>query len=261
MNVFSFAKMKKKGVPISMVTAYDSSSAAIVQAADVDCILVGDSLAMTMHGQKSTLGASVQMMSLHTKAVRQGASDAFIVGDLPFLSYRKGLAQAMDAVQAIMQAGANAVKLEGVRGSEQIIAHIVESGVPVMGHLGLVPQSVNGLGGYRVQGKSKLQEEILLQDALELQRLGCFAVVLECVPSEVGKKVSQELKIPTIGIGAGSDCDGQVLVWQDLLGINKEFQPKFVRKYLSGFELMRDALNSYNRDVKSRNFPSEEEGF
>ncbi len=261
MNVISFAKMKKKGVPISMVTAYDSWSAAIVQESEIDCILVGDSLAMTMHGQQSTLGANIQMMSLHIAAVRKGAPQAFIIGDMPFLSYRKGLTQAMDAVQAIMQAGANAVKLEGVAGSEKIIAHIVESGVPVMGHLGLVPQSVNGLGGYRVQGKSKPQEEVLLQQALDLQELGCFSLVLECVPASVGNKISQQLQIPTIGIGAGSGCDGQVLVLQDLLGVNKEFQPKFVRKYLHGYDLIKDALNQYDADVKSREFPSQDEEF
>ncbi len=261
MNVISFAKMKKRGRPISMVTAYDSSSAAIVQASDVDCILVGDSLAMTMHGQESTLGASLPMMCLHIAAVRAGAPEAFIVGDMPFLSYRKGLPLAMEAVEKIMQAGANAIKLEGVRGSQQIIAHIVESGVPVMGHLGLVPQSVNSLGGYKVQGKSKSQEEILLQEAKELERLGCFAVVLECVPRAVGKKISQELLIPTIGIGAGKDCDGQVLVWQDLLGMNKKFCPKFVRKYLEGFELIKKSLNDFNADVKSGEFPSLEEEF
>jgi len=214
MNVISFAKMKKKGTPISMVTAYDSSSAAIVQASQVDCILVGDSLAMTMHGQQSTLGASLQMMCLHIAAVRAGAPDAFVVGDMPFLSYRKGLPEAMNAVEKIMQAGANAVKLEGVKGSQEIIAHIVESGVPVMGHLGLVPQSVNSLGGYKVQGKSKSQEEVLQREAKELERLGCFALVLECVPATVGKSISEQLLIPTIGIGAGNDCDGQVLVWQ-----------------------------------------------
>ncbi len=261
MNVLNFAKMKKKGDIISMVTAYDSTSAAIVQASDIDCILVGDSLAMTMYGYKSTLEASLQMMCLHIAAVRRGAPDAFIVGDMPFLSYRKGLTSAMDAVQAIMQAGANAVKLEGVVGSQSVISHIVDSGVPVMGHLGLVPQSVNSLGGYRVQGKGKSQEEVLLQQSLELQELGCFSLVLECVPASVGNLVSQQLQIPTIGIGAGNGCDGQVLVWQDLLGMNTQFQPKFVRKYLEGAKLMKEALNSFNKDVKSKNFPSQDEEF
>ena len=261
MNVLDFIKMKKRGEVISMVTVYDSTSAAIVQESDVDSILVGDSLAMTMHGYPSTLEASLQMMCLHIAAVRRGAPKAFIVGDMPFLSYRKGLTRAMDAVHAIMQAGANAVKLEGIKGSQEVIAHIVNSGVPVMGHLGLVPQSVNSLGGYRVQGKGRLQEEVLLQQSQELQELGCFSLVLECVPASVGNKISQQLQIPTIGIGAGNGCDGQVLVWQDLLGMNTLFQPKFVRKYMEGASLMKEALNSYNKDVKSRKFPSQDEEF
>ncbi len=261
MNVLDFAKMKKKQIPISMVTAYDSWSSAIVESSGVDCILVGDSLAMTMHGFGSTIPATVEMMSMHVAAVRRGAPSAFVVGDLPFLSYRKGLSEAMDAVQSLMQAGANAVKLEGVKGSEEIIEHIVGSGVPVMGHLGLIPQSVNGLGGYKVQGKTQSKEDILLGEALALQKLGCFSVVLECVPSAVGKRISQELAIPTIGIGAGCDCDGQVLVLQDLLGLNSDFKPKFVRKYMEGISLIKEALDSYDADVKAKKFPSADEEF
>src|SRR5262249_33605137 len=214
-----------------MITCYDYSSARAVAESTIDCILVGDSLAMTMHGYATTLSATTEMMALHTAAVAKGAPSKFIVADLPFLSYRKGLTEAMDSVHELMKAGAHAVKLEGVRGHADIVRHIVDSGVPVMGHLGLTPQSVHALGGMKVQARTNAAVKLLLSQARELEDAGCFAIVLECVPTEVARKVTELLKIPTIGIGAGPHVNGQVLVYQDMIGLNPGFKPKFLRVY------------------------------
>ncbi len=226
---------------ISMVTCYDYSSARAVADSNIDCILVGDSLAMVMHGHPTTLSATTAMMALHTAAVARGAPAKFIVADLPFLSYRKGLKDAMDSVQELMSAGAHAVKLEGVRGHAAIVRHIVESGVPVMGHLGLTPQSINLLGGMKVQARTDAAVEILAGQAFELEEAG--------------------LKIPTIGIGAGPNVDGQVLVYQDVLGLNPGFKPKFLRVYANTFGVIQTALNAYDRDVKGGGFPSEGDSY
>lgn len=244
-----------------MVTCYDYSSARAVDSSNVDCILVGDSLAMTMHGHPNTLSVTTAMMALHTAAVARGAPSKFIIADMPFLSYRKGLKEAMDSVHQLVGAGAHAVKLEGVRGHAEIIRHIVESGVPVMGHLGLRPQSVNLLGGMKVQARTDKEIELLASQAAEIEQAGCFSLVLECVPSEAARKVTELLKIPTIGIGAGSGVDGQVLVFQDLLGLNPGFEPKFLRTYADTFEVIKTALDAYDRDVKSGDFPSESESY
>jgi 3-methyl-2-oxobutanoate hydroxymethyltransferase len=251
MNVLEFQKMKDEGRKISMVTCYDYSSARAVAESSIDCILVGDSVAMTIHGYPTTLSATTAMMALHTAAVARGAVNKFIIADLPFLSYRKGLKDAMDSVHELMSAGAHAVKLEGVRGHAEIIRHIVDSGVPVMGHLGLTPQSVHQLGGMKV----------LSSQARELEAAGCFAIVLECVPYEAARIVTELLKIPTIGIGAGANVSGQVLVYQDLIGLNPGFKPKFLRVYANAFEIIQTALNDYNNDVKAGLFPSESEGY
>jgi 3-methyl-2-oxobutanoate hydroxymethyltransferase len=261
MNVLDFQKMKNASRKISMVTCYDYSSARAVADSDIDCILVGDSLAMVMHGHPTTLSATTAMMALHTAAVARGAPAKFIVADLPFLSYRKGLKDAMDSVQELMSAGAHAVKLEGVRGHADIVRHIVESGVPVMGHLGLTPQSINLLGGMKVQARTDAAVDILAGQARELEEAGCFSLVLECVPSEAAQKVTDLLKIPTIGIGAGPNVDGQVLVYQDVLGLNPGFKPKFLRVYANTFGVIQAALNAYDRDVKGGGFPSESESY
>jgi 3-methyl-2-oxobutanoate hydroxymethyltransferase len=261
MNVLDFQKMKNDGRKISMVTCYDYSSARAVTDSNIDCILVGDSLAMVMHGHPTTLSATTAMMALHTAAVARGAPAKFIVADLPFLSYRKGLKDAMDSVQELMSAGAHAIKLEGVRGHADIVRHIVESGVPVMGHLGLTPQSINLLGGMKVRARTSAAVEMLAAQARELEEAGCFSLVLECVPSEAARKVTDLLKIPTIGIGAGPDVDGQVLVYQDVLGLNPGFKPKFLRVYANTFRVTQDALNAYDRDVKDGHFPSESESY
>ncbi|HUP58399.1 MAG TPA: 3-methyl-2-oxobutanoate hydroxymethyltransferase [Bdellovibrionota bacterium] len=261
MNVLDFQKMKDEKRKISMVTCYDYSSARIVNESKVDCILVGDSLAMTMHGLPTTLGATVEMMTLHTAAVARGAPSKFIVADMPFLSYRKGLEPAMDCVRELMAAGAHAVKLEGVRGHADLVAHIVDSGVPVMGHLGLTPQSVNQLGGMKVQARTEAAVECLASQARELEKAGCFSLVLECVPSGAARKVTELLSIPTIGIGAGSDTSGQVLVYQDLLGMNPSFRPKFLRTFANSHESVLAAMNRYDEEVKSQSFPNEKESY
>lgn len=244
-----------------MITCYDYTSARIAAASEVDCLLIGDSLAMTMHGHKTTLNASVNMMALHTSAVARGAGEKFIVADLPFMSYRKSLSANMTAVEKIMKAGAHAVKLEGAAGNLELVRHLVDSGVPVMGHLGLTPQSVNQLGGFKVQGRDEKAQRIISEHALQLQDAGAFSVVLECVPTSLAKKITDSLEIPTIGIGAGPHCDGQVLVMQDLLGMNIDFKPKFVKTYLNGFELVKLAFNTFHQEVTSGTFPSEKESF
>jgi 3-methyl-2-oxobutanoate hydroxymethyltransferase len=261
MNVLDFQAYKQKDEKIVMLTCYDYTTARIVQDTDVDVILVGDSAAMVMHGHATTLPADIDMMCRHVEAVARGAADKFIVGDMPFLSFRQSLADTMRTVSRLMQAGAHAVKLEGIAGNEDTIAHIVQSGVPVMGHLGLTPQSVNQLGGYRVQGRGDDGAAALTQAALACEEAGCFALVLECVPDAVAAEVTAALRIPTIGIGAGAQTDGQVLVMQDLLGLNTDFKPKFVRRYFDGSRLWQDAFNRYSSDVKEGRFPAAGESF
>ncbi len=260
-SVLDFQKKKALGERISMVTSYDTWSAKIVGDSSIDCILVGDSASMVMHGFPSTVHADLDMMVAHVGAVSRGASQKFIVGDIPFLMHRKSRAILMDTVDKIMKAGAHAVKLEGAKGLLEDIAHIVESGVPVMGHLGLTPQSVNQLGGFRVQGKGDAAAREILADAQSLQKAGCFAIVLECIPASLAEEVTNSLEIPTIGIGSGAHTSGQVLVLQDLLGMDPGFQPKFVRRYLEGYELIKDAMDQFDSDVKSRAFPLQKESF
>lgn len=261
MKVQDFRARKRDGVRISMVTCYDSWSAALIAETDMDCVLVGDSAAMVVHGHDTTLPADMDMMVAHTAAVRRGGPQLFIVGDMPFLSYRKGLTVAMDNIGALMRAGANAVKLEGANGNLELIRHGVESGVPIMGHLGLTPQSVNQLGGFRVQGRGDAAAAKLVEQAVELEDAGCFALVLEAVPASLAAEVTERLRIPTIGIGAGARVDGQVLVFQDLLGLTTAFRPKFVRTWMDGATTIRDALQAYHDDVVSGAFPNGEESY
>jgi 3-methyl-2-oxobutanoate hydroxymethyltransferase len=244
-----------------MVTCYDAWSAALIAQSSIDCILVGDSLAMVVYGHDTTLPADVATMAAHVAAVRRGAPDAFIIGDMPFLSFRRGLAAGIDAAGELMRAGAQAVKLEGAAGNLELIRHLVESGVPVMGHLGLTPQSVHQLGGFKVQARSAEAAARLLEQAHELEGAGCFSVVLEAVPSEVASEVTAAVGIPTIGIGAGGGVDGQVLVLQDLLGVNTAFRPRFVRTWMDGATLIRDALDAYHSDVVRGDFPNGGESY
>jgi 3-methyl-2-oxobutanoate hydroxymethyltransferase len=260
-SVLDFAAAKAAGRKISMVTCYDASLARVLEATAVDCILVGDSAAMVMHGHTDTLAATVDLIAMHTAAVRRGAPSRFLIADLPFLSFRKGVPAALDAVAAMMRAGAQAVKLEGVAGHEDVITAITGSGVPVMGHLGLTPQSVNALAGYRVQGRSEDDAMRIIDEARRVEELGCFSLVLECVPSALASRITRSLTIPTIGIGAGIDCDGQVLVLQDLLGLSNGHRPKFLRTYLDGFGQVRDAVDRFDRDVKQGAFPAAAESY
>ena len=260
-TVLDFQKAKKAAQKISMLTCYDYTMATLVAESTIDVILVGDSLAMTMHGHSDTLPATPELMALHVAAVRRGAPSKFIVGDMPFLAHRGSLDSTLSAVAQIMRAGAQAVKIEGIQGSAQTIAHIVESGVPVMGHLGLTPQSVHQFGGFKVQATGNEAGEWLLGQARMLQDAGAFALVLECVPALVAKYVTENLDIPTIGIGAGPDCSGQVLVLQDMLGLNPKFKPKFVRTFLDGHALLKTAFDDYDRLVKMREFPTEKESY
>jgi 3-methyl-2-oxobutanoate hydroxymethyltransferase len=260
-DVSDFARFKADGRKISIVTAYDAWSARIIARSQVDAILVGDSAAMVMHGYPTTLPATVQQMAVHTRAVASSANGKLVIADLPFLSYRKGIPAAMRAVGALVTNGAQAVKLEGVDGHEDVIRHIVGSGVPVMGHLGLTPQSVNRFGGYRVQGRSEIDAARLLGHAHALQDLGCFSIVLECIPPPLAAHITSEVALPTIGIGAGAGTDGQVLVLHDLLGLDTRHAPRFVRRYVEGERLFLDALNAYDGDVKEVRFPNPEESY
>ena len=258
MTICDFQAKKTSGEKITVVTCYDFTSAAILDKTSIDCLLVGDSLAMTMHGFRDTIAATTDMMALHTAAVSRGAKNKFIVGDMPFLSFRSSLNENIAAVRALMQAGAHAVKLEGAKGNTEFISHLVHSGVPVMGHIGLTPQFLHQLGGYKVQGKTEESAKLLLEEAMVLEKAGCFALVLECVPAAVAKNITKKLNIPTIGIGAGAETDGQVLVFQDLLGLNADFSPKFVRKFMDGTTLITQAIEDYAQSVKTKEFPSRE---
>lgn len=261
MNIHTFRQRKEDRQKISMVTCYDHWSAQILNDTDVDCLLVGDSLAVVMHGFDSTVHATLEMMELHVAAVARGAPDKFIVADMPFMTCNKGLEPAMNAVERLMRAGANAVKIEGDTHQVELIRHIVDAGVPVMGHLGLTPQSIHNLGGHRVQAKTQAEAERLMEGARRLEEAGCFAIVLECIPVKLGACVSHALGIPTIGIGAGPNTDGQVLVLHDLLGVNPHFKPRFLRQYANGFSVVSDAVNRYHGEVVNQEFPSLQESY
>ncbi|MDO8803256.1 MAG: 3-methyl-2-oxobutanoate hydroxymethyltransferase [Elusimicrobiota bacterium] len=254
MKITDFYKYKKPGRKISVITAYDYTMAVLAAESAIDCVLVGDSLAMVMHGHGSTIAATVAMMALHTAAVSRAVKEKLVIADMPFLSMRKGLAPAMRAVEKLARAGAQAVKVEGVEGHGKIIAHIIKSDMPVMGHLGLTPQSINKFGGYKAQGKDPASAERLAAQALELEKLGCFALVLECVPAALAERITASLRIPVIGIGAGQFTDGQVLVMQDMLGLYGE-PPSFVKKYLDGRQLVVRALNEFDSEIKNSVFP------
>lgn len=260
MNILDFKKAK--GVsPLTMLTCYDFWSAKILNQSKVDALLVGDSVAMVCHGFDNTLHADMPMMESHTAAVARGAPQKLIIADLPFLSFRLGKFHAAECAGKLLRAGAQAVKLEGVTGHEDVVEHLVGSGIPVMGHIGLTPQSVHQLGGFRVQGKENQAALRLQAEALRLQELGCFAVVLECVPSSLAQIITQSLKIPTIGIGAGPLVDGQVLVLQDMLGASGEFRPKFLKTYADLDGQIRAAADTFAAETGAGDFPSEKESY
>lgn len=261
MTMMMWQARKNAKEKISMVSCYDYISAKLVSQSKIDALLVGDTLAMLVYGHPTTVPATIDMMTLHTGAVVRGAPNKFVVADLPFLSYRQGLIHAMRCVEKLMQAGAQAIKLEGAQGNFEFISHMVSSGVPVMGHLGLMPQFVNQVGGFCVQGKDETIAKKILADAVLLQSAGCFALVLECVPVNLGQEITQTLNIPTIGIGAGPYTDGQVLLFHDLLGFNLSFKPKFLKTYFESEPLFLEALNHYDQEVKAGIFPSLAESY
>jgi 3-methyl-2-oxobutanoate hydroxymethyltransferase len=254
--------MKEKGEKIAMLTAYDFSSARIIDGAGIDIILVGDSASNVMAGHETTLPITLDQMIYHAQSVVRGIHRCLIVVDLPFGAYQGNSKEALNsAIRIMKETGAHAVKLEGGEEVIESITRIVSSGVPVMGHLGLTPQSIYKFGTYQVRGKEEAEAEKLRADAKKLQEAGCFAIVLEKIPAMLAKDVSESLSIPTIGIGAGKFCDGQVLVMHDMLGINHEFKPRFLRQYADLHHIMTDAVQHYISDVKARDFPNDQEQY
>ncbi|MEY3422331.1 MAG: 3-methyl-2-oxobutanoate hydroxymethyltransferase [Bacteroidota bacterium] len=254
--------MKEQGEKISMLTAYDYSMAKILDAAGIDILLVGDSASNVMAGHETTLPITLEQMIYHAQSVIRAVERSFVVVDLPFGSYQGNSTKALNSAIAIMkESGAHAVKLEGGAEIEESVRRILSAGVPVMGHLGLTPQSIYKFGTYSVRAKEEAEAQKLYEDALLLQEIGCFAIVLEKIPATLGRKVAEALHIPVIGIGAGNGTDGQVLVVHDMLGITKDFNPRFLRRYLNLYETIKGAAEQYSNDIKSGNFPNEDEQY
>ncbi len=260
-SILEFKKFKKNNKKISMVTCYESWSAKLISQTEVDCILVGDSLGMLSHGFETTVNTTEEMMILHTAAVARSCRNKFIISDFPFMTADLSPSKSIQFARKLIQNGAQGVKIEGFLGRTKLIKKLTDSDIPVMGHLGLTPQSINKLGGYKVQGRVKEQANKIKDQAQKLFEAGCFAIVLECVPNILAQQISDKLPIPIIGIGAGVDVDGQVLVLHDLLGLQTELNPKFVRKFLDGQQLIKDALNNYNKEVKQNSFPNKNESY
>ncbi|GAV23202.1 3-methyl-2-oxobutanoate hydroxymethyltransferase [Carboxydothermus pertinax] len=261
-TVNTLKEMKEAGQKIAMVTAYDYPSALFAEEAGAEVLLVGDSLAMVVLGYDSTIPVTMDEMLHHVKAVVRGTKKSLVVADMPFMSYQANAFDAMyNAGRFLKEGGAQAVKLEGGSEVAELVAKLVLAGIPVMGHIGLTPQSVNALGGYKVQGKDLKTAQKLLDDAKALEEAGAFSIVLECVPAALAAKVTQSLSIPTIGIGSGPDCDGQVLVYHDVLGMYPRMLPKFVKRYLDSSSLFKEALGKYVEEVKNKKFPEEKHSF
>lgn len=255
-------RMKDRGEKISMLTAYDYSFARIFDDAGIDVLLVGDSASNVMAGHETTLPITLDQMIYHAQSVVRGAPRCLITVDLPFGSYQGNSKEALNsAIRIMKEAGAHAIKLEGGTEVLESIRRIISAGVPVMGHLGLTPQSIYKFGTYAVRAKEEAEAERLIQDALALEEAGCFALVLEKIPASLGKKVAQALKIPIIGIGAGPHVDGQVLVMHDMLGINRDFSPRFLRRYLNLYDQIKEATAAYIRNIKDLDFPNENEQY
>jgi 3-methyl-2-oxobutanoate hydroxymethyltransferase len=254
--------MKKNGELISMLTAYDASLAGMIDAAGIDMILVGDSLGNVLLGYESTIPVTMEEMLHHCKAVRRGTKNAVLVGDMPFMSYQVSDSEAItNAGRFLKEAGCDAVKLEGGTELCQRVKAIVRAGIPVMGHIGLTPQTASQLGGYKVQGRDAESARRLLQSARDLEDAGAFAIVLECLPAPLSEIITREISIPTIGIGAGSHCDGQVLVTHDMVGMFDKFIPSFVKQYVTLAPQIRGAVETYHREVKDGRFPADEYSF
>ena len=261
-TIHALKKMKHAGERISMLTAYDATFAGLFDRAEIDVLLVGDSLGMVVQGHKSTLPVTIDQMVYHCAAVARGAGRAHLVGDLPFGSYQGSPDEAVkNAVRIVAEGGMEAVKLEGGAEFAEVIARIVRSGIPVMGHLGLTPQSVHKLGGYVVQGRTEKKAQRMLADARELEAAGCYALVLEAIPAPLAAEITAALSIPTIGIGAGAGCDGQVLVSYDLLGMNPDFQPRFVKRYADLAGVISEAAAAWRGEVRVGAFPALEHSF
>lgn len=261
-TVSTLKEKKTRGEKISMVTAYDYPSARLAEEAGLDTILVGDSLGMTMLGYDTTLPVTMDEMIYHTKMVSRGAPNTFVIGDMPFLSYHGSLEDTIvNAGRFLQEARAQAVKLEGGQEQQERIRTLVNIGIPVLGHIGLTPQSVHQLGGFKVQGKGKAEAQKLIDDAKALEEAGAFAIVLECVPAPLASLITETISVPTIGIGAGAGCDGQVLVWHDLLGITSGSVPRFVKQYANLKKDIVNALTSYKQDMEKGLFPKEKHSF
>jgi 3-methyl-2-oxobutanoate hydroxymethyltransferase len=252
---------KERGEKITMLTCYDATFARILDEAEVDVMLVGDSLGMVILGEDNTLRVRVEDIAHHTRSVARGTRRAHIVADMPFLSYHGSADEAVVNAGRLLQAGGHSVKLEGGQWVEKLISRMVASGIPVMGHIGLLPQRMHAQGGYRVQGRDPHSRAALVEDALAVEEAGAFAVVLEGVPTDVAAEITERLKIPTIGIGAGDACDGQVLVLYDILGLNPDFKPRFVKHFAPGRDLVLKACRSYVDEVRSGTFPDAEHSF
>ena len=256
-TIRTFQKKKSDKIPITVLTAYDYPTALLIDNAGIDAILVGDSLGMVVLGYENTLPVTMDDMLHHCKAVARGAKRAFLIGDMPFMSYQASINEAVkNAGRFLQEAGMDAIKLEGGRTRIKTIKAILDAGIPVMGHIGLTPQSYSMFGGFRTQGKTAEAAKEIWLDAIALQEAGCFALVLESIPYKIAKYITQKLEIPTIGIGAGKFCDGQVLVTHDLLGIFDRFQPKFAKRYANIGAMMKEAFSNYKLDVEKRSFPT-----
>ena len=255
-------KMKFDKEKITMLTSYDYSTAKMVDAGGIDCILVGDSAANVMAGHETTLPITLDQMIYHTQCVVRGVERALVVADLPFGTYQSNPEKALESsVRMMKEGGAHSIKIEGGKEIEDSISKIINAGIPVMGHLGLTPQSIYQFGTYKVRAKEEAEAEKLISDANLLEELGCFAVVLEKIPAQLAAKVSENINIPTIGIGAGAGCDGQVLVYHDMTGMNNGFSPKFLRRYLDLYSEITGAVSQYVKDVKDGSFPNESESY
>ena len=254
--------MKNEGKRITMLTAYDYPMALLEDRAGIDIILVGDSLGMTVLGYENTLPVTMDEMIHHTKAVTRGAKYALIIGDMPFMSYNTSERDAiLNAGRFLKEGGADAVKLEGGAGVKEVVKAVMRAGIPVMGHIGLTPQTISMLGGFKVQGRDAQSAQKIIDDALLLEEAGAFSVLLEAIPAPIAKKITERLKIPTIGIGAGVHCDGQVLVVHDLLGLFDRFTPKFAKRYVNLSELMLKAFETYKEEVLKGEFPTDQHSF
>ena len=261
-TIHSLRQMKEKGERIAMLTAYDATFARLLDEAGADVLLVGDSLGMVVQGHETTLPVTLDEIAYHCRAVARGARRAHVVGDMPFMSYQASIEQAMNNAGKLMKEGnCHSVKLEGGAVHAELVKRLVSAGIPVMGHIGLTPQSYHQLGGFKVQGRDAGGRERLLADALALEDAGCYAIVLEAIPADIAREITAALSVPTIGIGAGTGCDGQVLVSYDALGMDETFKPRFVRRYATLGATIKDAVSHYIADVRTGAFPSDSESF